>query len=596
MLYSQELLEEIRMQNDIVDVISSYVPLKQQGSSYFGLCPFHNEKTPSFSVRGDKQFYYCFGCSAAGNVISFVMQMEGLNFVEAVKKLADRAHISLPEPAFDAAAKEKEKLRSRLFALHKETGRFYYECLQSEQGETARNYLSERGVSVAVQKKVGIGYAPADRGALYHFLQEKGYTKEEMIKSGLLLDGRNQSDCFSRFHHRVMFPIFDAMGRAVGFGGRILSAGEPKYLNSPETLIFNKSKNLYGLQLARKSGKDTFILVEGYMDTVSLQQAGFLNAVATLGTALNQEHCNVLKRFVHKVILLYDSDEAGTKAALRAIPTLVKNGLHVKVLQVPDGKDPDEFIRNNGSQAFFSLLEQAKSYITFQIDCARKKFRLEETDEKIAFTTEAARVISQVESAIEREAYSQEVAEYTGISEVAIKQEVSRMMSNRQKEFSQKYDDNIVHNYSGKAPASQQQSKGMLKAQYTLLYLWVNKKQVYELTKEILRPEDFDPGVLRLLAQKIQQCYTQDIPVVAADIINIFQLPEELQAAAQALAKPQEFLSAKDLEKAVNDGVKLIKKVRLQELSRKADSIEAVYTLTEMKRKVDELYIPIVDG
>jgi DNA primase len=396
-LYPQEILEEVRVQNDIVDVISEYLPLKQKGTSYFGLCPFHNEKTPSFSVSSERQFYYCFGCGAAGNVYTFIMQMENDTFPEAVKRLADRVHITLPQPQYTQQAKEQELQRQRLFDLHKKAGRFFYEKLHEPVGEQARAYLQKRQMNDNIQKKFGIGYAPKGQQELYQYLQKQGFSQQELQKSGLIIERKEEKGYFDRFRNRLMFPILDIQGRVIGFGGRILSQGEPKYLNSPETLLFNKSKNLYGLNFAKNTRKREIILVEGYMDMISLYQAGFRNVAASLGTAFNQEHAKVLKKYADSVILLYDSDDAGTMAAQRAIPILTQNGFYVKVLQVPNGKDPDEFIKQSGAKAFSRLLANAQHYITFQIQCLKKQYDLTQPQQKVEFTTKTANILSKLE-------------------------------------------------------------------------------------------------------------------------------------------------------------------------------------------------------
>ena len=348
MYYPDDVIEEVRTRNDIVDVISQYVNLKKKGANYFGLCPFHNEKTASFSVNSEKQFYYCFGCGAAGNVFSFLMEMENLDFPEAMKKLAERAHINLPEPEKSAQVIAAEQTKQRLFDIHTAAGRYFYDCLQEKQGEQARAYLTKRQMDPRMARKFGIGYSPDSYDALFKHLKEKGFTLSDILKSGLVLENKDGKGYHDRFRGRLMFPIFDVQGRVVGFGGRILAKGEPKYLNSPETILFSKSRNLYGLNFAKAAKKRELILVEGYMDMLSIYQAGFKNVVASLGTAFNNDHARTLKRFADDVILLYDSDEAGTNAALRAIPVLVKNGFRVKVTQVPDGKDPDEFIKKYG--------------------------------------------------------------------------------------------------------------------------------------------------------------------------------------------------------------------------------------------------------
>ncbi len=435
MRYPREVIDEVRLQNDIVEVISQYVPLKQKGSTHWGLCPFHNEKTPSFSVSSEKQFYYCFGCGAAGNVFSFLMEMDNMDFPQALKALAERAHIDLPEPERSAQAVAAEQAKQRLFDIHTAAGRYYYECLQEKQGEQARAYLEKRKMDPRIARKFGIGYSPDSYDALLKHLKEKGFTLSDMLKSGLVLENRDGKGYHDRFRGRLMFPIFDVQGRVVGFGGRILAKGEPKYLNSPETILFSKSRNLYGLNFARAAKKRELILVEGYMDMLSIYQAGFHNVVASLGTAFNQEHARTLKRFADDVILLYDSDEAGTNAALRAIPVLVKNGFRVKVTQVPDGKDPDEFIKAKGAAEFSKLLVNAVHYISFEIACIRRKYNLKNPEHRVRFATEAAEILSKLDSEIERNVYLGEVSRVTGVEEEAIRREIQKLMRKEDEAF-----------------------------------------------------------------------------------------------------------------------------------------------------------------
>ena len=362
MRYSDDLVEEIRMKNDIVDVISGYVKLTRRGSSYFGLCPFHNEKSPSFSVSPGKQMYYCFGCGAGGNVFNFVMEYENYTFGEALKHLADRAGVQLPKIEYSGEAKKKAERRAALLEINKLAAGYFYYQLRRESGRQAHEYLTGRGLSEETIRKFGLGYSDKYSDDLYKYLKSKNYSDELLRDSGLFnVDERR--GMYDKFWNRVIFPIMDVNNRVIGFGGRVMGDGKPKYLNSPETTIFDKSRNLYGLNFAKQTRKRELILVEGYMDMLSIYQAGFHNVVASLGTAFNQEHARTLKRFADDVILLYDSDEAGTNAALRAIPVLVKNGFHVKVTQVPDGKDPDEFIKAKGAAEFSKLLVNAVHYI-----------------------------------------------------------------------------------------------------------------------------------------------------------------------------------------------------------------------------------------
>ena len=597
MLYSQELIEEIRVQNDIVDVISEYIPLKQKGSSYFGLCPFHNESTPSFSVSPDKQLYYCFGCGVAGNVYSFIMQIENCDFLEAIKRLADRANISLPEPELSNEAKEAESLRQSILEIHKVAGLFYYSKLHEDEGSVARQYIKKRLINDVIQKKFGLGYSPDSGDKLYKHLKEKGFSQESILKSGLVLPSKNGKGYYDRFRGRLMFPIFDSQGRCIGFGGRILDKGEPKYLNSPETMVFNKSKNLYGLNFAKAARKKEMILVEGYMDMITIYQAGFHNVVASLGTAFNNEHARVLKKFAEDIILLFDSDEAGTNAILRAIPVLISNGFRVKVMQVPGGKDPDEFIKANGSKEFAKLLVSADSYITFQINCIRKKYNLENTEHKVIFTTEAAKILANIDSAIERDAYIKDVSKYTDISEDAIRNEIFKIRKFDESQFIKSSEKKKINMYSQSSPIEEfKNSSGVLEAQRNLLYICTTNLGVYKKVSKVLKPSDFCEPVYQKMASVIYDILEKGENIFPAEMVNYFQSIEEQKLATEVFSKNIKFDDIIMLEKAVNEQVRFIKKVKLDSLAASLTTVEDIHMIINEKKKVDELYINITDG
>lgn len=592
MRYPREVIEEVRLQNDIVEVISQYVPLKQKGGSYFGLCPFHNEKTPSFSVNGEKQFYYCFGCGAAGNVFSFLMEMENCDFPDALKRLADRAHIELPQPERSAEALAAEKQKEKLFAMHKIAGRFYYDCLQSAAGAEARAYLEKRQLDVRIARKFGIGYSPDSYDALQKHLQEKGYAISDMLKTGLVLENKDGKGYHDRFRGRLMFPIFDVQGRVVGFGGRILAKGEPKYLNSPETILFSKSRNLYGLNFAKAAKKRELILVEGYMDMLSIYQAGFHNVVASLGTAFNQEHARTLKRFADDIILLYDSDEAGTNAALRAIPVLVKNGFRVKVTQVPDGKDPDEFIKANGAAAFAKLLVDAVHYISFEIACIRRKYHLDNAEHRVRFAQEAAEILAKMDSEIERSVYLGEVSRMTGIEEAAIRQEIGKLLRKEDQAF-QREAERRQQNLRGYQPEQQKTEKGLLEAQRNLLYYAAQQKKIYDILTEQLEPEDFTEEVYRLAFAQIGALWQRVGTVFPADLVGYFEEVKEQKLVTEIFAMQLPMENGADLEKALNEQLRRVKHAGLDRRMAQAPSAEELQRLILAKSKLDSLYITI---
>ena len=356
MRYSDDIIEEVRMKNDIVDVVSQYVKLNRRGNTYFGLCPFHNEKTPSFSVTPSKQMYYCFGCGAGGNVYNFVMEYENYTFGEALQHLADRVGVQLPKIEYSREAREKAEKRATLLEINKLAASYFYYQLRRENGSQAYAYLINRGVSEDTIKKFGLGYSDKYSDDLYKFLKSKNYSDDLLRESGLFnVDERH--GMYDKFWNRVIFPIMDVNNRVIGFGGRVMGDGKPKYLNSPETKIFDKSRNLYGLNIARTTRKNYLILCEGYMDVISMHQAGFTNAVASLGTALTSGHASLLKRYTQEVLLLYDSDDAGVRAALRAIPILREAGITSRVVSLKPHKDPDEFIKALGGEEFEKRLE-----------------------------------------------------------------------------------------------------------------------------------------------------------------------------------------------------------------------------------------------
>ena len=592
MRYPREIIEQVRLQNDIVEVISQYVPLKQKGSSYFGLCPFHNEKTPSFSVNSEKQFYYCFGCGAAGNVFGFLMEMENCDFPEAMKRLAERANIALPEPERSAEMLAMQKQRELLLEIHRVSGRFYYDCLQGAEGEAARAYLQKRQLDPRIARKFGIGYSPDRYDALLGHLREKGFAMGDILKSGLVLENKDGKGYHDRFRGRLMFPIFDVQGRVVGFGGRILAKGEPKYLNSPETLLFSKSRNLYGLNFAKAAKKRELILVEGYMDMLSIYQAGFHNVVASLGTAFNQEHARTLKRFADDIILLYDSDEAGTNAALRAIPVLVQNGFRVKVTQVPDGKDPDEFLKANGSAAFSKLLVGAVHYLSFEIACIRRKYNLDNPEHRVRFAAAAAQILAKPESEIERSVYLSEVSRMTGVEEEAIRSEIAKLVHKNEEDFRREAEKR-QQNLKGWQPERSRAEKGLLEAQRNLLYYCAKHQGIYDILKPLLTAEDFTEEVYARAFENIGELWQRVGSVFPADLVSCFEEVDEQKAITEIFAVQLPMENEIDLEKAVNEQVKRVRQAALDRKIAACPSAEEMQQLLIARNKLDSLYITI---
>ena len=430
MAFPAAFIDELIQRNPIEDVVGQYVSLRRSGSNMFGLCPFHGEKTASFSVAPDKGMYYCFGCHKGGGSINFMMELEGLSYPDAVRALAKRVGMEVPE---DEQYQSRYKLQERLWALHKEAARFYHSQLFAPVGQQALSYAQKRGMPKSVLVNFGIGYAPDSWTALVDVLRKKGYTDEELKESGLVTVSKKDGSLFDRFRDRLMFPIIDVRGNVIGFGGRIMKddPNAAKYLNSPETAIFNKRKNLFALNIAKKSKLDYIILVEGYMDAIALHQYGFDCAVASLGTALTEDGATLLSKYTEQVVLIFDGDTAGQNATQRAIPILEKTGLQVKVLQMKDAKDPDEFLKKFGADRFKLLLEESANRVEYQLNAIRRKYDIREDDQKVKYIHESAELISTLGSAVQREVYGHRVAEAAGISFDALKLEVNKAFERR---------------------------------------------------------------------------------------------------------------------------------------------------------------------
>ena len=427
----QNFIDELIRRSEIYDVVSGYVRLTKKGGNYFGLCPFHGEKTPSFSVNQDKQIYHCFGCGKGGGVINFIMDIEGLSYVDAIRFLARRANMEVPEDTRFSARRRAE--RDRLLELNREAARFYHEVFANRpEGENMRAYAAQRQISRAMATRFGIGAAPDGWDHLIRAMGEKGFEKSELIKGGLAIENKDSGRIYDRFRNRLMFPIIDVRGNVVGFGGRVMDNSEPKYLNSPDTPVFNKSRNLFALNLAKKSKMGRLILCEGYMDVLSLHQAGFDCAVASLGTSMTQEHAQLLSRYTKEVVLSFDSDKAGVSAAQRAIRILGSSGLTVKVLRMEGAKDPDEYIKKFGRDAFARLLERSENHIEFRLMQIRAKYNdLEQDTEKIAFIGEAVELVASLPNAVQREIYATRVAEAAQVSPESVKTEENKALRRR---------------------------------------------------------------------------------------------------------------------------------------------------------------------
>ena len=569
MLYPQEIVEEVRINNDIIDVVSEYVTLKRTGGYYKGLCPFHHEKTPSFTVTADKQIFHCFGCGASGNVLSFIMKIENLDFVEALKQLADRARIALPEPTDTGEYQQRADHIQNLLQINTESARYFYYYLNSTKGLEGMQYLKHRNLTQDTIKKFGIGYVGGEEwDNLLKHLTEKGFTTEHIAELGLILPRKQSQGFYDRFRSRVIFPIFDIRKKIVGFGGRIIGDGEPKYLNSPESILFNKSKNLYGFHLAKNTKAEHILIVEGYMDVIALHQAGFDQAVASLGTALTLDQAKLLKKYTKEVVLCYDNDEAGRNAALRGMDILAAIGLKVKVLTIPDGKDPDEFIKKYGAEEFENLLNLAVYFVEYKINLLREKYNLNDVEEKVSFLKEFVRIVSKLDNQMEADAYIKLVSEKTKISVDAIYNEINKQVSNQIEKkniTANNINKQIIKN---KSTSRNQQSttnspnKALMDAQKQILYILATDLYVYNQIKECIDLKQFTDEGLESIAKEIFSKLEQKEKVIPAELINHFNSIEMQQLAASIFQQDIHYDNL-EKEKAIND---MLKTLRLHEL------------------------------
>ncbi len=545
MYYPDELIEEVRMKNDIVGVVSGYVRIQKKGGNYFGLCPFHSEKSPSFSVSPAKQMYYCFGCGAGGNVITFVMEYEHATFQEAVKMLADRAGVSLPEAEYSEEVRAKENRRAKLLEIQKEAARYYYYMLRSPRGKTGYQYLAGRQLSDETMKRFGLGYADGSGSDLTAYLKSKSYPDDLINESGLTAfdEKRGMHD---KFWNRVMFPIQDINHRVIGFGGRVMGDAKPKYLNSPETLIFDKSRNLYGLNFARTSRSGNFILCEGYMDVIAMHQAGFTQAVASLGTAFTSGQASLLKRYAKEVLLAYDSDGAGVNAALRAIGILREAGLSGRVIDMQPYKDPDEFLKNLGAEAFQERIDQAQNSFFFELKILERDYHMDDPESKTAFHREIAKKLCGFEEEVERENYIESVAQKYHIGFDNLRRLVNSYAART----------GLVQPVARpkQAAAGKSAPEENIKRSQRLLLTWIAEEpQLYPKMSPYITAEDFTEPLYRQVADKLFADMERG-DYNPASIISCFEEEEEQRAVAEIFNTRLEQLdSPKDREKAFHD-------------------------------------------
>ena len=550
--YSDELIEEVRSRNDIVDVISGYVRLTKKGSTYFGLCPFHNEKTGSFSVSPNKQMYYCFGCGAGGNVFTFLMQYENFSFPEAMEALAERAGIELPKQEMSAQAKKEADKRQILLEINKAAGKYYYMLLRSEHGKQAYEYFKKRELSDATMQKFGLGYSDKYSDDLYRYLRKLGYDDAILKESGLVSidEVRGGHD---KFWNRAMFPIMDVHNKVIGFGGRVMGDGEPKYLNSPETKVFDKSRNLYALNFARQTKKPQMLLCEGYMDVIALHQAGFDNAVASLGTAFTSGHASLLKRYTKEVHLTFDSDGAGIKAALRAIPILKEVGLTAKVINMKPYKDPDEFIKALGAEEYQKRIDAAENSFMFEIRILEQNYDMKDPEGKTAFQTEVAKKLLDFTTELERNNYMEAVADKYHMSFEALRNLVNQLGTQG----------GLVKERtplkSGLNEKKHKKEDGMKQSQKLLLTWLIEYDNLYDKIKDIITPEDFTEDIFRKVAELLYE-QKKSGTVNPAQIISLFAEEEEQREVAELFhARIHEVDSAAERDKALKETILRVK-------------------------------------
>lgn len=565
MAIPEQFLDELTARCDIADVVSDYVSLTRKGSNLWGLCPFHGEKSPSFSVSPDKQIYHCFGCGKGGGVINFVMEMENLSFPDAVRQLAKRAGLEVPEQRGNADFRKK---RERLLSLNREAARYFHAQLQGPEGGAGAEYLfGKRRLSRSIVTRFGLGMAPSGWDRLIAAMAERGYEKAELLEAGLVVRSK-EGRIYDRFRNRVMFPIIDLRGEVIGFGGRVLDDSSPKYLNSPDTPVFNKGRNLFALNLAKKSRLGRIVLTEGYMDTISLHQAGFDCAVASLGTALTPEHAQLLARYTKEAVIAYDGDGAGVSAAQRAIPILEKTGMKVKVLRIKGAKDPDEFLKQYGPEAFAKLLDQSENHIEYRIEQVKGKYNLEDDAQRVEFLKEAVGVIAGLQSPVEREVYGARCAELAGIAADAVAQEVKRELYRRikkEKRQQERRDLTPASQLQPKERSLRYQNLRSARAEEGVLRLVLLDPELFH-RAEALSPEQFSAPLLGRVFARLRERWEKGMSVHLSSLsgelereemdhlVRVVDQPESLQNGQAAMADYIEIIETEAKKRGPEDG------------------------------------------
>ena len=552
--YSDEVINDVRQSNDIVDVISQYVHLKRSGRNFFGLCPFHNEKSPSFSVSPDKQIFHCFGCGVGGNVFSFITQIEGINFVEAVQMLAERANIQLPTLQ-DNGDSQREELKAKVYKVNEFTADFYHQNLYKPQAKIAQEYVKKRQLSNETLKSFKIGFS-GKFDELYQELKKQGFGEREILESGLV-NKNERGQYIDRYRNRLMFPICDARGKVIAFGGRVLDDSKPKYINSPENVVYSKGRNLFGLNVAKKGDLKRILIVEGYMDVISLHQRGITNVVAPLGTALTEQQGWLLRKNSEQIILSFDSDEAGLKAKLRALDILQNMGCDLRILQMEGAKDPDEYIIKYGNARFNNLVDKALSIIEFKVKILKKDLNLENTNDKIKFLNEIAKLISNVNNTIEREVYIEKIAKEYDISKEAIYAEVNKLTYKNVKT------ENVLEKPKPVVTHIKREEKVISEAvkrreNTVIALLLMGDLNIFEILRQYIKVENFQDEVNKKIAQKLYEEFEKGNSNINAIIDNLEQ--DEQNQITMIMSEDYEIT---DIEKAIDDVVQAYEREKL---------------------------------
>lgn len=583
----QGFIDEVVDKNDIVEVISHYVTLKRVGSRFQALCPLHSDKkTPSFSVSPDKQLFHCFGCGAGGTVIHFIMAKENLDFMEAVKYLAERAGIPVPDyrnGAEKAKAAELHEKKKRMYEMNAEAGRFFHKNLISPEHSYALDYLRDRKLSNQTIKSFGLGYAPDSWSSLIDFMKAKGYSEKELEEAGLAVK-RDNGTYFDKFRGRVMFPIMDIRGNVIAFGGRIIKDSEnaPKYLNSPETLVFKKKENLFAMNLAKNSNKGQFLLMEGYMDVISLHQSGFDNAVASLGTAFTPQQADILKKYADKAVLCYDADEAGQKAADRAGDILREAGIKTRVLTISGGKDPDEYIKNKGAEMFQLLVDNAESFIEYKIHKIEKNYNLEDTVEKIEFIEKIAKILAGIKNSVEREVYIKKLAKQTEISADSIGAQVENLVRRERSKESAKAEREEKREFEVRTGGRRDLDKMRLYNAEKLMLNLICEKDVFRMVEAELSPGDFTEGLHRRLAEIIFQRHSQNERINPIEILAGFD-ESDIGRVSEILSDDK---NVDDKKSAAKMPLNIIKRYRLMNNEKKSADSGDIDTLQQIMEQL----------